>query len=209
MRKRAEHRKRSSAVRRLGRPRKFNRPSTSVTLTLPDDVIATLQAIDTDLSRAVVRAIQPLAARKPASVTAAHLTIFGDREAIIVLSPSRALREHTGVELVALVDGRAMLAFDDQMSLSDFELQLGDAIVNPTVGAADRAMFEELAALLRSARRLDGVSIKRRSIIVIDKSEPAANSRGEITAKGVTGWVLSMGLTWIGKIENPIFVPTL
>ena len=39
---------------RRGRPRKFVRPSRAVTVTLPDDVIAALQGVDVDLSRAVV-----------------------------------------------------------------------------------------------------------------------------------------------------------
>ena len=50
---------------RRGRPRKFSRPSRSVTLTLPDDVIAALLAVDSDLSRAVVRAVQPLVPDTP------------------------------------------------------------------------------------------------------------------------------------------------
>ena len=45
-----------------GRPRKFGRPSRAVTLTLPDDVIATLETIDKDLSQAIVRMALPLTA---------------------------------------------------------------------------------------------------------------------------------------------------
>lgn len=173
-------RERAPAARgRRGRPRKFSRPSTSVTLTLPDDVIATLQAIDKDLSRAVVRVVQPLAARSPA--TAAQLTMFGDKAAIIVLPPNRALCHHTGVELVPLSDGRAMLSFDDRMSVSDFELRLGDAIADPAVSPADKAMFQELAAILRSARRSDGVAMRRRSILVLDKTRRAAKRDRQAT----------------------------
>src|SRR5262245_6965694 len=80
-----------------GRPRKFDRPSRSVTLTLPEDVIATLQAIDTDLSRAVVRATRPLAPPTVSSV--AELANFGNR-AVILVPRSRELRERTGVELI-------------------------------------------------------------------------------------------------------------
>src|SRR4051794_33832986 len=53
---------------RRGRPRKFTRPSRRVALTLPEDVIASLQAVDPDLSRAVARTALPSiehAARRP------------------------------------------------------------------------------------------------------------------------------------------------
>jgi len=43
---------RAGATRR-GRPRKFSRPARAVTLTLPEDTIATLRGIDRDLGRTV------------------------------------------------------------------------------------------------------------------------------------------------------------
>jgi len=149
---------------RRGRPRKFSRPSRSVTLTLPEDVIATLQSIDSDLSRAVVRTVEPLAVDAPRP--SAELTTFGD-QAVIVVPPSRALKERTGVDLVPLSDGRALLLFDDQLSIADFELRLGDAIGDASMDAGDRATFEELAGILRSARRGAGMQLSQRSIIVV------------------------------------------
>ncbi len=43
---------------RRGRPRKFMVPSRAVTLTLPETVIAALEDVDHELSRAVVRIAQ-------------------------------------------------------------------------------------------------------------------------------------------------------
>jgi hypothetical protein len=155
-------------VARRGRPRKFSRPSTAVTLTLPDDVIATLQTLDTDLSRAVVRAVQPLTARS--SRATVELKIFGDQTAVIVVPPSRSLKELPGVGFVPLWDGRAMLSFDDGISMAEFELRLGDALVSPTLPAADRVVFRELAAILRTVRLGDGMAATQRSIIVLHAS---------------------------------------
>jgi hypothetical protein len=53
------------------------------------------------------------------------------------------------------------------MSIADFELRLGDAIADPSVAAADRTVFQDLAEILRSARRADGVSLRYRNIIVL------------------------------------------
>jgi hypothetical protein len=159
---------------RRGRPRKFSRPSTSVTLTLPDDVIAQLQKIDSDLSRAVVRAVQPLAITT--RDRARELTMFGDKAAVILLPPSRSLMDHTGVGMVPLSDGRAMLAFDERTSVADFELRLRDAIAEPTLPADDKAMFRELAAILRDARCVDGLAMTQRSILVLHR--PKAGNGG-------------------------------
>ena len=159
---------------RVGRPRKFSRPSSAVTLTLPDDVMAMLHAIDADLSRAVVRVVQRLAPKLgPGNGT---LTTLGDRGALILLPPSRTLREHTGVELIPLADGRAMLSFPDTMSLADFELRLRDALAHAVLPAVDRSMFEELSGILRAARRGDGVAVSERRILLLRWTHASAGN---------------------------------
>src|SRR5436190_16587070 len=96
-------------VTRRGRPRKFNEPSRAVTLTLPEQIIEILAAVDPDLSRAVVRLAMPQAgraARKPA-----ELVSFG-RHAVILVTPTRTLERQAGVTLVPLPDGRALISFE-------------------------------------------------------------------------------------------------
>jgi hypothetical protein len=110
---------------RRGRPRKFNEPSRALTLTLPESVIAALHAVNHDLSRAVVCLTQPEVARRPR--LAAELATFG-RRAVITINPSRALEERTGVVLVPLTDGRALISFDESMTPERLELKLRDAL---------------------------------------------------------------------------------
>ena len=149
---------------RRGRPRKFSRPSRSITLTLPEDVVDALRAIDSDVSRAVVRAVQPLMAEPKRSP--AELATFGKR-AVIIVPPSAALKERVGVDLVPLPDGRALISFDDRVSIPEIELRLVDALADPTLEKSDRPTFEALAGILRSARQTDGMMLRRRSIIVL------------------------------------------
>lgn len=160
---------------RRGRPRKFNRPSRAVTLTLPDDVIATLSGIDSDLSRAVVRAVQPLVPEAPRSP--AELTMYGTR-AVISVPHNRALKHRTGVELVPLSDGRALISFDDRLSIPQFELSLRDAIADPALEGDDRSTFEAIAQILQDARRSDEIDLRQRSIMVLHRT----NSGGENAA---------------------------
>ena len=156
---------------RRGRPRKFGRPSRAVTLTLPEDVIAGLQAIDPDLSRAVVRALQPLTARAPASP--AELATYGNRSVILV-PQSRVLRERTGVELVPLSDGRALISMDHQQSIAKLELQLTDALADPALDANSRVLFDALVDILRNARQDQGVEVRQQQIIVLQRRAVAA-----------------------------------
>jgi hypothetical protein len=150
---------------RRGRPRKFARPSRAVTLTLPDEVIDALTAIDADLSRAVVRVTQPEMAKRPHPP--AELATFG-RRAVIVVNPSRTLERRTGVVLVPRSDGRALISFDEPMSIAQLELRIQDAIDDPGLPPADAEVFKSVGRLLREARRSKGVAVEQRSIIVLE-----------------------------------------
>lgn len=150
---------------RRGRPRKFGRPSTAITLTLPDDTVAALQGIDTDLGRAIVRLAQPLTAR-PRKFP--ELSFFGDRAAIVVVPPRPSLSSYAGVRLIPLWDGRAIVSFDDDVSLAELELRLNDALSQMPLSACDRSVFRQLAGLLASERRTKKVRLIRQSIVLVD-----------------------------------------
>lgn len=154
-----------SLASRRGRPRKFNRPAKAVTLTLPEDTIAALRTIDRDISRAVVRAVEPLASDTPRP--SAELATFGNR-GVIIVAPTRAIGERTGAELVPLPDGRALVAFGDDLTASKFELRLQDALADHTLDAHDRETFESLVGILRESRQRTGADIPGRTIMVLD-----------------------------------------
>jgi hypothetical protein len=136
-----------------------------VTLTLPLHVITALSAIDPDLSRAVVRMTKPaLAPRRHAP---AELAMFG-RRAVIVVHPTRTLERRTGVTLVPLPDGRSLIAFDEPTTPAAFELMIGDALEDPQLTQADRAVFEGIVHILKEARRTSQVSIRQSHIIVVE-----------------------------------------
>ena len=152
-----------AAANRRGRPRKFSRPARAITLTLPEATIAALRAIDRDLSRAVVRVVQPLEQDPPRSP--AELAEFGG-QAVIVVAPSRTITERTGAELVPLTDGRALLAFNDTISVSQFELRLLDALADPSLDDSDRETFTAITNILGGTRRSGRAQMGQRNIIV-------------------------------------------
>ena len=152
-----------------GRPRKFGRPARSVALTLPLDVIATLERHDSDLARAIVH----LAARRGpdrAAAREAELSRYG-RRAVIVVNPSRTLRKIPGVELVPLPSGRALISLDPTLTPEAFELRLRDAL-DAGVPEADRTGVRDVVQVLADARRSGGVRLQARTILVLESVRP-------------------------------------
>lgn len=162
-----------SIAPRRGRPRKFTGPSRAVTLTLPLHVIEALSAVDTDLSRAVVRIAQPEVARR--RYPPAELATFG-RRAVIVVTPTRTLQRRTGVDLVPLPDGRALISFERSTTPEALELMIADALEDRQLPAADRAVFEAIVNILKNARRASDVTLRQSNIIVLESRKRLRNS---------------------------------
>jgi hypothetical protein len=157
------------AAPRRGRPRKFTVPARPVTVTLPEAVLDALASIDVDLGRAIVRVTQPVLAEQPRPP--AELATFG-RHSVIVVNPSRTLERRTGVELLHLPDGRALISFDQTRTIPAVELLIKDALEDADLPAGDRAIFEAIDAILNTARRSDRVSMLQRNVIVLETRKP-------------------------------------
>ncbi len=163
-----------SGPRRRGRPRKFSAPSRPITLTLPEHVIEALGAIDADLSRAVVRLAQPEVGKQPHPP--AELATFG-RRSVIVVNPTRTLEQRTGVELVHLPDGRALISFGAPKTVADLELLIADALDEHRLSREDEAVFVAIADILRQARRSNNLALMQRNIIVLETRRRASRVR--------------------------------
>jgi hypothetical protein len=165
---------------RRGRPRKFAQPSRAVTLTLPEIVIDALEAVDSDLSRAVVRLAQPEAAKRPHPP--AELVTFG-RRAVIVVNPTKTLEQRTGVVLVPFSDGRALISFDNSMTPARLELLIQDALDDHDLPEEDGRVFESIRDVLKETRRSTKVDVRQKHIMVLElghagSSGAAGRARG-------------------------------
>jgi hypothetical protein len=160
-------------TRRRGRPSKFGRPSQTVTITLPDEVVEAFRAVCPDLSRAIVHVAEtagPTMTPRPD----VELTHYG-RSAVIVLKPTRAVERLPGVALVPLPDGRALISLDKDKGISEFEVLVRDALDADVTSPADRATLQQLGDILRSARRSRRVKLSQRSIIVLETNTGRPN----------------------------------
>jgi len=165
----------SSLTPRRGRPRKFAQPSRAITLTLPTAVIETLESIDHDLSRAVVRLAQPAAASRPHPP--AELVSFG-RRAVILVNPTRTLEQRTGVVLVPFPDGRALICFDGSITPARLELMLRDALDEHDLPDEDGLVFESIRDLLKEVRRSSSVNLRQQNILLLEFVDSRGRRRG-------------------------------
>jgi hypothetical protein len=156
------------ATQGRGRPKKYGRPARAVTVTLPEDILATLNAADTDLGRAIVKLVErrgkALAiARKPA----AEIAPYGNRSVIIV-PDARALRRLPGVQLVPIGNGRCLIALEPPYSIPQLELDIRDLLAHKGVSEPERKTLDAIAAILRTARVSRDVTPEERTIIVLE-----------------------------------------
>ena len=155
-------------AQRRGRPSKFGRAARAVTVTLPEDVIDRLSAVNLDISRAIVQLAETRTPRRvlPAPV---EVSEYG-HGALIVVSPVAALKRLPGVELIPLSDGRALIALAKEAGLGDLELALRDALDDGATSASDKAALTGIVTILRRARKAPGDSLHTRTIIVVEPS---------------------------------------
>jgi len=121
-----------------------------------------------------VRLAQPMLADAPHPP--AELATFG-RHSVIVVHPSRTLEKRTGVVLVHLPDGRALISFDQPMTIPGLELLIEDALEDKSLSAPDREIFDAIGGILKWARRSDSVVLLQRNIIVLETRRAAAPIR--------------------------------
>jgi hypothetical protein len=150
-----------------GRPKKYGRPSRALTVTLPEDIITRLQAIDADLGRAIVAIADSRTPRGARTIRPAELSSYGN-SAVIVVMPFKALKRIPDVKLVPIGSGRALISLDRKRSVADFELEVRDALDRVGVASTDRRPLEMLAQILRDARRSEDVTVRERTIIVLE-----------------------------------------
>lgn len=170
-----------------GRPRKFGRPSRAVTVTLPEDVLTRLGALDTDLGRAIVTLVERKGVRLRA-VERAEIASYGNH-AVIIVTPVNALKRITGVQLVPIGNGRALISLEDPHSIPEFELGLRDALERDDVSASERQTLQSIADILRQTRRSRRVVLEERTIIVLEtkRQRRHAGRVGESANEGATG----------------------
>lgn len=150
-----------------GRPSKYGRPARAITLTLPEDVLAQLRAVDTDLGRAIVKVVERRSTRRVAAIRPAEIARYG-RHAVIVVTPVKPLKRLPGVQLVPIGNGRCLISLAPRHSIPQLELDIRDALAREDMTNLERETLEGIAGILREARVSHLATPEERTIIVLE-----------------------------------------
>jgi len=165
-----------TTAHKRGRPLKFGRPTTLVTLSLPDDVVLWLRSIHPDPAWAVVKLFER-ASTKSAKATSGRLADLvqppGGR-ALILIKPE-PFQNLSRVSIIPLADGRGFLALEDGLGVSHLELAVVDRLEVKTIPRSEREALQHLRGLLKQWRQ-EGIEFESRSIVVAKR--PASGTRG-------------------------------
>jgi hypothetical protein len=142
-------------------------------VTLPEDVLQQLGAVNPDLGRAIVALVERRRAAPGARpVRHAEVASYG-RHAVIVVTPLRSLKRLPRVQLVPIADGRCLISLERPYATSNLELDIRDAATRGVASGQERAALESIAEILRHARADRRVSLTERTIIVLEAKRPA------------------------------------
>ena len=157
---------------RRGRPPKFGRPARLVAVTLPTDVVAWLEALHTDIGRAIVRlhdeAVRRHRRPDPAQRPSAELVDVGEARALIVVDPEM-VRGLTGVAAIPFGEGRAFLALEPSWTMADLELSVVDWLEREAGEGPRRDALTAFRAQLRAWRTDRTMALEQRAIIVVTR----------------------------------------
>jgi hypothetical protein len=144
-----------------------------VALTLPEDTIEGLKAVDADLAKAVVALVDRTQGRTTAPIgeweAPVSLAHVNDSRALIVID-STIFRDIPGCALIPLSDGRAFLALDPGGTLADLELAVADMLEEDAPMTAEREALAALRQALREWRHDDSLAFHTRSIVLVERT---------------------------------------
>ena len=159
-----------SAPRKRGRPLKFGRPARTVAVTLPEDVIAALRAMNPDVGRAIVAVVGARRDARPALTTGEPIVDVaktGRRQSLIVVHPKSFPALPRG-SLMQISADRAFIALEPGAGLADLEVAVIDRLAQPRVASAERTGLLTLRRALRNWRTDRRVTVVERAIVVLE-----------------------------------------
>jgi hypothetical protein len=156
------------ALRKRGRPPKFQQRGRPVTVTLPDTTLARLAAIDPDRSRAIVKATDAAVPSDLDSAKLPELVEVAPGLSVILVGPSAALRKIEWLQLMEIAPSRFLLVIPTGTSIDSLELSVIDLLDN--LSAFDdweRAVLQRLREIIGKLRR--GSEVSKAELLLIQK----------------------------------------
>ena len=144
-------------------------------MTLPEDVLVRLRALDPDLGSAIVRLVERKGKPRERGARLAEVAAYGSR-AVIVVTAAKMLKRLPGVQLVPIGNGRALISLEHPHSIAQFELNVRDAAAFGQMDSVERQTLKAVSEILQEARRSSSVTVAERTIIVLQSKRQRRRS---------------------------------
>ncbi|MCX6995625.1 MAG: hypothetical protein NTV49_00710 [Kiritimatiellaeota bacterium] len=142
-----------------GRPPKFNEARHPITVTLPERTLQQLAAIHDDRARAIVKATETTTRVRSGKAPPVEVVEVAPGQAVIVVGPSRSLRQINWLGLVEISPSRFLLTIPTGTAMETLEVAVGDLRENlPPSETYERDLLAALHHLLSLRRRQKAVS---------------------------------------------------
>ena len=160
-----------------GRPRKFAEPSRPITVTLPERTLDLLRAVHEDRAKAITKVTDVTLHGEAAARPLVRLVEIEPGTAVLIVGPSRRLREIPWLSLAEIAPAQHLLAIPSGTPPERLELALVD-LIDSLAGDEDyeRRLLEELRRQIARLRREQRMSTSE--IILVD-TRPAGDSSRE------------------------------
>jgi len=151
-----------------GRPPKFREPRHPVTMTLPERVLDMLAEVDPDRTRAVVKVTEAVAGTGRGRFRPVDLVEMAPGEALIVIGPSKVLKQIRWLRLIEIAPARYLLTLPPGTPIEALEVALRDLSANPGLQKSERenTVLLELLNLIGHQRRK--LRLSKAEILIIN-----------------------------------------
>jgi hypothetical protein len=171
-----------------GRPRKYQGPSRPVTLTLPESTLEGLKQVHPDRGQAIVKLTE--AAMRTGSTPQPQVEIvkMADNTGLVVVGPSRVLREIPFLHLVEVAPARFLLALDPGHDYRSLELALRDQLDDvPDSDDRERGLITLLLDRITNLRK--SARMRMAEILFVELAETGRKAMHSLMP--TVGWLVS------------------
>jgi hypothetical protein len=142
-----------------GRPPKFEEARRPITVTLPERTLRQLAVIHADRARAIVKVAAAAIGCKSGNRPLVEIVEAYPGRAMIIVGPSKYLREIDFLEQVEIAPSRFLLVIPTGTAIDSLELAVADMLEHlPPEDAYEHELLTELYQVLRHRRRQQDVS---------------------------------------------------
>ena len=153
-----------------GRPPKFAESSRPITLTLPESTLRDLQHVDPDRGHAIVKLARRALHRDGVPKPLVEISKISADTGLIVIGPSKALRQIPFLHLVEVAPARYLLALASGHDFKSLEIAINDVLDDlPQSEKRERELIVQLRQHMKRLRK----SERTRTAAILFVNSPA------------------------------------